>query len=267
MAKIDKLTVTLVTGRVEDAGSDATFYIDFLQYTPRKSIGMPNMPEDENEAGRTTIYNILNPDLYIEDFRPGFVELRNDNSGHKPGWFCRAVFINAIDNNNRNYSLVSMENVNRWLAADEPGGLTMPLEVRANFGFAPVISPERRERYLPEKVSPISKERYLPEKVSPFSGEISQDIAKAVAAIQDVAKAVAAPQDLTKAAGITRNEIEKLSTSLDILSQNVDNINDAGKLAPLIEEISNLHKIYSKIITQAESVNEKAKKRLSELKK
>ena len=135
MTKIRKLTVTLVTGRKDDAGTDATLILDFLQHAPIKSLPMPNLPDNENESGMTTIYPILNPNLNLEDFMPNFVQLRNDNTHNKPGWFCRAVFINAIDINNRTYSLVSMDNVNRWLAQDEPGGLTMELQINSSFGL------------------------------------------------------------------------------------------------------------------------------------
>ena len=126
---IRELKVTMVTSDIEDAGSDAGFFLEFHQHNPKKSIQMPNLPHDEREAGATDTYRILDPDLKIEDFEQGYVRLRNDNTGNKPGWYCKSLFITAIDEDGNDHSLVDMPDVHRWLAASEPAGLEMVLDI------------------------------------------------------------------------------------------------------------------------------------------
>ena len=74
--RIRKLTVTMVTSDIEDAGSDVGFFLDFLQYNSNKSLPMPNLPHDEREAGATDTYKILDPNLKIENFEQGYVGLK-----------------------------------------------------------------------------------------------------------------------------------------------------------------------------------------------
>jgi len=55
--------------------------------------------------------------------------LRNDNTGDNPGWRCGSVLIVGIGENGKYYPLVAMNNVDRWLAADEPEGLSSTLDI------------------------------------------------------------------------------------------------------------------------------------------
>lgn len=68
-------------------------------------------------------------DLDTNEFVPGTVVLRNDNTKSNAGWRCESVLIVGIGENGRFYPLVAMPKVDRWLAADEPEGLSLPIDI------------------------------------------------------------------------------------------------------------------------------------------
>lgn len=94
-----------------------------------KSFKLPDQPGNDLENSSSTSYLFHVNNLSTDDFVPGTVILRNDNTGFAPGWRCESVLIVGIGENGKYYLIVAMDDVDRWLAADEPEGLSMPLDI------------------------------------------------------------------------------------------------------------------------------------------
>ena len=127
MATLRKLWVTLRTQDFPDGGTNANLWLDFQQ--SGKSFKLPDQPGDDLERSASTTYDFNVDNLSTEDFIPGTVVLRNDNTGEKPGWRCKSVLIIGVGEDGKFYPVVAMSDVERWLAADEPEGLTLVLDI------------------------------------------------------------------------------------------------------------------------------------------
>jgi len=112
--KIALYTVTITTGTVDGAGTDANVFIT-LYGENSKQTGECQLdgPENDFENGQIDIFNLLGPRV-IDVGNITRVNLRHDNSGEKAGWYVTEV---RIKNNNTGYEWVYP--VNRWLAVDE----------------------------------------------------------------------------------------------------------------------------------------------------
>jgi len=127
MAILRQLWVSLRTQDWPDGGTDANLFLDFNRIG--KSFKLPDQPGNDLEQAASTTYLFNVPDLDTADFAPGTVVLRNDNTGDKAGWRCESVLIVGNGEDGKFYPLVAMTNVDRWLAADEPEGLTLVLDI------------------------------------------------------------------------------------------------------------------------------------------
>jgi hypothetical protein len=127
MPALRKLWITLRTQDFPDGGTNANFFLEFLR--SGRSMRLPDQPGDDLERSASTTYDFNVDNLSTEDFQPGTVVLRNDNTGDKPGWRCKSVLIIGIGEDGKYYPLVAMSDVERWLAADEPEGLTLTLDI------------------------------------------------------------------------------------------------------------------------------------------
>jgi len=146
MAQLRSLWVALTTADVALAGTDANLFLEFN--ASGKSFKLPDQPGNDLEApglpffsanGTTYLFDVNN--LSTEEFVPGTVVLRNDATQELPsplpdipnapfaGWRCKSILIVGLGEDGRFYALVAMPNVDRWLAADEPEGLTIVLDV------------------------------------------------------------------------------------------------------------------------------------------
>jgi hypothetical protein len=146
MAELRQLWVTLTTGDVEGAGTEADLYLEFA--LRGLSIKLPDQVGDDLErpssqtppltgSSNATSYIFHVSNLATADFVPGTVSLRNGNQSPVPGdlgrfsqgWRCHAVLVIGLGEDGRFYPLVAMSNVDRWLAADQPEGLVLSLDV------------------------------------------------------------------------------------------------------------------------------------------
>ncbi len=127
MANLKELWITLRTADWPDGGTDADFFIEFQQ--SGKSFKLPDQPGGDLEQASSTSYLFHVDNLATTDFVRGTVVLRNDNTGDKPGWRCASVLVIGIGEDGKYYLLVAMDDVDRWLAADEPEGLTLTLDI------------------------------------------------------------------------------------------------------------------------------------------
>jgi hypothetical protein len=127
MATLRQLWATLRTQDFPNGGTDANLFLEFGQ--SGKSFKLPDQPGDDLERSASTSYLFNVPDLDTTEFTPGTVSLRNDNTGNAPGWRCESVLILGIGQDGKYYPLVAMTDVDRWLASDEPEGLTMTLDI------------------------------------------------------------------------------------------------------------------------------------------
>lgn len=125
MTELRKLWITLRTQDWPDGGTSSSFFLEF----PGKSIKLPDQPGNDLEQASSTTYLFAVHNLGTEDFVPGTVRLRNDNTNDKPGWRCQSVLIIGIAENGKFYPLVAMDDVDRWLAANEPEGLELLLDI------------------------------------------------------------------------------------------------------------------------------------------
>ena len=111
--------ITVVTGNVDSAGTDANVYIQLVgelgkaDPLPRK-IRLDNQ-YDNFERGRTDSFTVDAPDLTTLSE----IIIGHDNSGSHPGWFLDRVFIH-----NEDRGLDWTGRANRWLARDEEDGRT-----------------------------------------------------------------------------------------------------------------------------------------------
>jgi hypothetical protein len=150
MANLRSLWIALTTAEVPLAGTDATLFLEFnasgksfkLPDQPGNDLEMPNVNPAPPSMGSSngTIYLFDVNNLTTEEFLPGTVVLRNDNMADLPvgpdipnaplmGWRCQSILIVAMGEDGKFYTLVAMPNVNRWLAADEPEGLSIVLDI------------------------------------------------------------------------------------------------------------------------------------------
>lgn len=147
MPSLRQLWVTLSTANTFLAGTDADLYIEFGM--TGRSVKLPDQPGNDLEhpefqpafvpgsASNATTYVFDVDALGTADFVPGTVTLRNGNQGPVPGppgqigqgWRCRGVLIIGLGEDGKFYPLVAMPDVDRWLAADEPEGLVLKLDV------------------------------------------------------------------------------------------------------------------------------------------
>ena len=148
MAGLRQLWITLVTGDTLLAGTDADLYLEFG--LSGRSIKLPDQPGNDLEqpapfpaaalplsSSNATTYIFDVEPLSTADFVPGTVTLRNGNQGPLPGpvgqigqgWRCHAVLVVGMGEDGKVYPLVAMPDVDRWVAADEPEGLVLRLDV------------------------------------------------------------------------------------------------------------------------------------------
>jgi hypothetical protein len=148
MPTLRQLWVNLSTADTLLAGTDAILYLEFG--LTGRSIELPDQPGNDLEqpaplpvaglpmtSSNATTYIFDVEGLSTADFVPGTVTLRNGNQGPIPGrvgqigqgWRCHAVLIVGIGEDGKYYPLVGMPDVDRWVAADEPGGLALKLDI------------------------------------------------------------------------------------------------------------------------------------------
>ena len=145
MANLRSLWVALTTADVDLAGTDANLFLEFN--LSGKSFKLPDQPGNDLERpgvpffsanGTTYLFDVNN--LTTQEFMPGTVILRNDSTIDPPigptipnapgaGWRCKSILVVGMGEDGKFYSLVAMPNVDRWLAADEPEGLSIVLDV------------------------------------------------------------------------------------------------------------------------------------------
>jgi hypothetical protein len=140
MPELRQLWVTLTTADTLFAGTDADLYLEFG--LTGRSLKLPDQPGNDTEqpgllGSNATTYIFHVDTLSTADFVPGTLSLRNGNQGPIPGppgqlfqgWRCHAVLIIGLGEDGKFYPLVAMRDVDRWLAADEPEGLVLRLDV------------------------------------------------------------------------------------------------------------------------------------------
>ena len=146
MAVLRSLWVALTTADVALAGTDANLFLEFN--ASGKSFKLPDQPGNDLEApglpffssnGTTFLFDVNN--LATEEFMPGTVMLRNDATQVMPdplpdipnapfaGWRCKSILVVGMGEDGKFYPLVAMPHVDRWLAADEPEGLSIVLDI------------------------------------------------------------------------------------------------------------------------------------------
>lgn len=138
MAILRQLWVALRTQDFPNGGTDANLFLEFNR--SGKSFKLPDQPGNDLERAASTTYLFSVPDLDTADFVPGTVVLRNDNTGVAPGWRCESVLIVGAGEDGKFYPLVATTNVDRWLAADEPEGLTLPLDILKSNEIGVIVS-------------------------------------------------------------------------------------------------------------------------------
>lgn len=148
MGSLRQLWVTLGTADTLLAGTDSILYLEFS--LTGRSIPLPDQPGNDLEqpapfpasavpmsSSNATTYIFDVNALSTSDFVPGTVSLRNGNQSPVPGpagrvvegWRCHAVLIIGLGEDGKFYPLVAMPDVDRWLAADEPEGLVLQMDV------------------------------------------------------------------------------------------------------------------------------------------
>lgn len=146
MAPLRSIWVALTTADVLLAGTDANLFLEFN--ASGKSFKLPDQPGNDLEApgppmfsanGTTYLFGVNSLDT--DEFLPGTVVLRNDATQDLPspapdipnapfaGWRCKSILMVGMGEDGKFYPLVAMPNVDRWLAADEPEGLSIVLDV------------------------------------------------------------------------------------------------------------------------------------------
>lgn len=103
--------ITVYTGDVEDAGTDANVSI-ILHGTKgnSKQTRLSNSAKDTFERGRYDVFQMTSND--IGDIK--MITIQHDNSGKKAGWFLDGVKVRCF-NNNKTWHFPAY----RWLAKDE----------------------------------------------------------------------------------------------------------------------------------------------------
>lgn len=146
MAALRSVWVALTTDNVFLAGTDANLYLEFNG--SGKSFMLPDQPGNDLEQpllgsnATTFLFDVNNLDT--SEWVQGTVVLRNDATITPPkpipaipnapgaGWRCESILIVGLGEDGKVYPMVAMPNVDRWLAADEPAGLSIVLDVLKN---------------------------------------------------------------------------------------------------------------------------------------
>jgi hypothetical protein len=102
--------ITVQTGDVENAGSDANVFITLFGANASSGERFLDNAEDNFERGRTDVFSHEMRDL--GEIR--FVRIRHDNTGNKPGWFLERILIQ-----NQQTGAGFVFPCSRWLAFDE----------------------------------------------------------------------------------------------------------------------------------------------------
>lgn len=103
--------ISLVTGNINFAGTDAKIRIRFHSNNEESSRFLLNNPGNPNEKGDTDIYFAKMQDLG----NLTAITIEHDNSGPFPGWFLQEVRVKNLKTG-RAYFTPAM----RWFACDEP---------------------------------------------------------------------------------------------------------------------------------------------------
>ena len=89
-------------------------------------VNLPNQKGNDCERGKTTTYDRLGLPSPISSLEPYTVVLGHDNSGDKPGCHVAEMRLTlhteGAGDDSRSYG------IDRWLASDEAGGLTVSVE-------------------------------------------------------------------------------------------------------------------------------------------
>ncbi len=105
--------ITVNTGNVKDAGTDANVYITLYGTLGNGGERILDNADDNFEQGKTDIFSLQMRDIgEIE-----YLRIRHDNSGKKPGWF-----LDKIDIQNEATGTSWSFPCKRWLAVDEGDG-------------------------------------------------------------------------------------------------------------------------------------------------
>lgn len=106
--------ITVVTGDVKDAGTDAHVYMRVSGSKGDSEYGLDN-PRNNFQRGQTDRFEWKTRDL--GDLK--MLHIRHDNSGDKPGWFLDRILVrNQITNQTWLFPC------GQWLAVDAPDGRT-----------------------------------------------------------------------------------------------------------------------------------------------
>ncbi len=105
--------ITVVTGPVEHAGTDANVYITLFGTNGNSGERLLDNADDNFERGHTDVFSIEMRD--IGEIRR--VRIRHDGSGNKPGWFLDRVTVHNEDTDHE-WAFPC----GRWLAYDVDDG-------------------------------------------------------------------------------------------------------------------------------------------------
>ncbi|MBI3175133.1 MAG: hypothetical protein HYZ25_15510 [Chloroflexi bacterium] len=107
--------IVVVTGSVEDAGTDANVYITLYGTSGTSGERFLDNSADNFERGHTDVFSLEMGDIgEITQVR-----IRHDNSHKKPGWFLDRIIIHKEDTDEE-WTFPC----GRWLAVDEDDGQT-----------------------------------------------------------------------------------------------------------------------------------------------
>lgn len=101
--------ITVNTGTVQDAGTDANVYITLYGPTKHSGERLLDNAEDNFENGKIDLFSIETRDIGAIQR----VRIRHDNSGNKPGWFLEQIRVQREDTGQE--WVFSCQN---WLARD-----------------------------------------------------------------------------------------------------------------------------------------------------
>jgi hypothetical protein len=105
--------ITVVTGAVEYAGTDANVYITLFGSNGNSGERLLDNAADNFERGTTDVFDIQMRD--IGEIRR--IRIRHDNWGNCPGWFLERVIVHKEDTDEE-----WVFPCHRWLAYDEQPG-------------------------------------------------------------------------------------------------------------------------------------------------
>ena len=102
--------IVVVTGTVDDAGTDSDVFITLLGTTGNSNERELDNADDNFENGNTDTFSLEMDD--IGDITQ--VRIRHNNSGHNPGWFLDRITVHN-ETSHKEYNFPC----HRWLAVDE----------------------------------------------------------------------------------------------------------------------------------------------------